>query len=203
MAIETKLTWLGDLGVEVENLVQRASTGDGHQQRTLSSNIASRKAAIEDDAAKVESKSANIASLAIQIASLDSDLAAASAVRTKETQDFSNSEADFMDAIDTFQRAISILQKEMAKNPAHGRESSTADRQHGTLAFHFGEKARLAFKPVHVLPGLDHCDFCPRFFVTAVSYGEQDETPAIDHSDFCQGFFVTAVSYGGQVETPQ
>lgn len=48
----------------------------------------------------------------------------------------------------------------------------------GTLAFYYGqsrswglthgEKARLTFKPVHVLPGLDQSDFCPGFFVTAV-----------------------------------
>ena len=82
-----------------------------------------------------------------------------------------------MDTIDTFQRAISILQKDMAKNPAHDGRARRRIGTHGTLAFHFGEKARLAFKPVHVLPGLDHCDFCPGFFVTAVSYGGQDETP--------------------------
>jgi len=31
-----------------------------------------------------------------------------------------------------------------------------------------GETARLTSKAVHVLPGLDHSDFCPGFFVTAV-----------------------------------
>lgn len=31
-----------------------------------------------------------------------------------------------------------------------------------------GQEAALALKPVHVLPGVDHSDFCPGFFVTAI-----------------------------------
>jgi len=31
-----------------------------------------------------------------------------------------------------------------------------------------GQAAALALKPVHVLPGVDHSDFCPGFFVTAI-----------------------------------
>ena len=54
-----------------------------HLHETLSSNIASMKATIEDEAAKVASTSANIASLASQIVSSESDLTEASAVRAK------------------------------------------------------------------------------------------------------------------------
>ena len=91
---------------------------DGHQQETLTASIASTKAAIENDAANVESATADISSLASQIASSDSELTAASAVREKEAKDFSKSEAELLDVVDTLQRAISIIQKEMAKNPA-------------------------------------------------------------------------------------
>jgi len=31
-----------------------------------------------------------------------------------------------------------------------------------------GQEAALALKPVHVLPGVDHSDFCPGFFVTSI-----------------------------------
>merc|ERR1719414_1143082 len=91
---------------------------DGHQQETLTASIASTNAAIENFAAKAESATADISSLASQIASADSELTAASAVREKEAKDFSKSEAELLDVVDTLQRAISIIQKEMAKNPA-------------------------------------------------------------------------------------
>ena len=74
---------------------------------TLSSNLATTKAAIEDDDAKVANISTDVASLASQMASSDSDLTAASAVRARETQDFSKSESELMEVIDTLQRATS------------------------------------------------------------------------------------------------
>eukprot|EP00450_Noctiluca_scintillans_P037561 CAMPEP_0194549592 /NCGR_PEP_ID=MMETSP0253-20130528/95285_1 /TAXON_ID=2966 /ORGANISM="Noctiluca scintillans" /LENGTH=308 /DNA_ID=CAMNT_0039397023 /DNA_START=76 /DNA_END=1000 /DNA_ORIENTATION=- len=95
---------------------------DGHQHETLSANIASTKAAIQDDAAKAESAGADVSSLASEIASSDSELAAAKAVREKEAKDFGESEAELVDVVDTLQRAISIIQKEMAKNPAFLQE---------------------------------------------------------------------------------
>eukprot|EP00450_Noctiluca_scintillans_P002421 CAMPEP_0194482150 /NCGR_PEP_ID=MMETSP0253-20130528/4235_1 /TAXON_ID=2966 /ORGANISM="Noctiluca scintillans" /LENGTH=688 /DNA_ID=CAMNT_0039321673 /DNA_START=47 /DNA_END=2116 /DNA_ORIENTATION=+ len=91
---------------------------DGHQQETLNANIASTKAAIENDAAQVESIGADIASLATGIASSDNELSAATVVRTKEETDYSRSEAELVDVVDTLERAISIIQREMAKNPA-------------------------------------------------------------------------------------
>ena len=39
-------------------------------------------------------------------------------VRTKEVKDFSKSEAELVDVMDTLQRTISIIEKEIAKNPA-------------------------------------------------------------------------------------
>merc|ERR1719414_2422993 len=91
---------------------------DGHQQETLTASIASTNAAIENFAAKAESATADISSLASEIASADSEFTAASAVREKEAKDFSKSEAELVDVVDTLQRAISIIQKEMSKNPA-------------------------------------------------------------------------------------
>ena len=54
---------------------------------------------------------------ASQIASSDSELTAARGVREREAKDFSKSEAELLDVVDTLQCAISIIQKEMAKNP--------------------------------------------------------------------------------------
>ena len=47
-----------------------------------------------------------------------SKLTAAKAMRTKERKDFSKSETELVDVVDTLQRAISMVKKEMTKNPA-------------------------------------------------------------------------------------
>merc|ERR550532_3212101 len=52
------------------------------------------------------------------IAADDAELKDATAVRTKEAADFAKNEAELMDVIDTLERAITIISKEMAKNPA-------------------------------------------------------------------------------------
>merc|ERR1711920_460146 len=48
----------------------------------------------------------------------DKDLNDATLIREKEAADFAANEAELLDAIDTLGRALSILEKEMAKNPA-------------------------------------------------------------------------------------
>merc|ERR1711920_722281 len=56
--------------------------------------------------------------LASDIATAGSELKDATAVRGKESADFVASEGELMESIDALGRAISILDKEMAKNPA-------------------------------------------------------------------------------------
>ena len=76
--------------------------------KTQSSNLASTNAAIEDDDAKDANISTDVASLASQMPSEDVDLTAASAVRAKKgTQDFSESESELVEDVDTPQRVIS------------------------------------------------------------------------------------------------
>jgi len=120
--LHTKVT--GDAAAELEAFnayaewCKEQAQDDGHQHETLSADIASTQAAIQDDAAKAESAGADVSSLASEIASSDSELTAAKAVRAKEAKDFSQSEAELVDVVDTLQRAISIIEKEMSKNPA-------------------------------------------------------------------------------------
>ena len=87
-----------------------AAQDDGNQGENL-------KAAIEDITAKVASPSSHIAPLASQIAPYR-DLNVASAARDMETKDFSTSEVELMDVVDTFQRAVPILEKAIAQNGA-------------------------------------------------------------------------------------
>merc|ERR1719367_160858 len=56
--------------------------------------------------------------LVAAIASDDGELKDATTVRGKEATDFAKNEAELMDVIDTLARAISLISKEMAKNPA-------------------------------------------------------------------------------------
>ena len=120
--LHTKVT--ADAAAEVEAFNAYAewckdqAQDDGHQLETLTASIASTNAAIENYAARAESATADISSLASQIASADSELTAARGVREKEAKDFSKSESELLDVVDTLQRAISIIQKKKAKNPA-------------------------------------------------------------------------------------
>merc|ERR1719394_1794613 len=76
------------------------------------------EAAIAKHAGDIEASTAQIGELAASIASDDKDLQDATLIRQKEATDFSANEAELVDVIDTLARAESILEREMAKNPA-------------------------------------------------------------------------------------
>jgi len=76
------------------------------------------EAAISKASADIEAGSAKIEDLSAAISADEKELAEATAVREKEVATFEASEKDLMDAIDSLDRAIGILQKEMSKSPA-------------------------------------------------------------------------------------
>jgi len=82
----------------------------------------SRKAKLEASIGKLtsdaEAASAKIEELAGSIAGDEADLKSSTAIRDKESADFKASEAELMEAIDTLGRAITIIEREMRKNPA-------------------------------------------------------------------------------------
>merc|ERR1719408_1131093 len=61
---------------------------------------------------------ARIADLTSTIATADADLKSATEIREKENADFNAAEKDLMETIDILQRAIGILEQEMAKHPS-------------------------------------------------------------------------------------
>lgn len=80
---------------------------------------------VETLTAKIQELSGNIAAsgstidgLAASIAQGESELKDGTDIRNKEAAEFSASESELVDSIDTLGRAIGILSKEMAKNPA-------------------------------------------------------------------------------------
>merc|ERR1719394_1847026 len=76
------------------------------------------EAAIAKHSGDIEASTAQIGELAASIASDDKDLKDATLIRQKEAKDFAANEAELVDVIDTLARAESILEREMAKNPA-------------------------------------------------------------------------------------
>merc|ERR1719162_2528601 len=75
-------------------------------------------ATIAKKAADIQASTSKIEELAGTIASDESELKDATTVREKESADFKASDAELVDTIDMLGRAIIILSREMAKNPA-------------------------------------------------------------------------------------
>jgi len=72
---------------------------------------------IQKAASDIESSASKIDELAASIASGESDLKDATLIREKEAADFAASEKELVDVIDTLDRAIRILDREMQKKP--------------------------------------------------------------------------------------
>jgi hypothetical protein len=76
------------------------------------------EAAISKATADIEASTVKIEELSAAISADEKELADATAIREKEVATFEASEKELVDAIDTLDRAVGILQKEMSKNPA-------------------------------------------------------------------------------------
>jgi len=87
------------------------------------------EAAISKHAGDIEASTAKIGELAASINGDDTDLRDATLIREKEAKDYAANEAELMDVIDTLGRASSIIQREMAKNPAAFAQLDTSSLQ--------------------------------------------------------------------------
>jgi len=76
------------------------------------------EAAISKSISDAEAATTNIEELAGSIATGEADLKSATTIRSKEAADFATNQAELVDVIDTLSRAISVIEREMAKNPA-------------------------------------------------------------------------------------
>lgn len=86
-----------------------------YEIKTAKSTIEDLKATIEKSASDISAFDETITELATQIATDESDLKDATDIRNKEHADFAVEEADLVDTVDTLERAIGILEREMAK----------------------------------------------------------------------------------------
>merc|ERR1719444_574498 len=90
------------------------------QKEKLEAEIAKQTGNAEASAAKIEDLAANIAKD-------ESEKKDATVIRKKEVAEFTANEAELLDVIDTLERAINILSREMAKNPAAFAQIDTSN----------------------------------------------------------------------------
>merc|ERR1719291_513992 len=100
-----KDTWCKDTAVNL-----------GFEIKTGTSDLAELEAKIAKETAAISSLTEKIEELAGQIAKDDKDLQAATKIRTEEVDDFEAEEKELVATIDTLQRAIGVLEKELAKS---------------------------------------------------------------------------------------
>merc|ERR1719479_849410 len=93
-----------------KNLQFEIKTGNGE--------VADLKAAIDEETALAASLDTKVEELTASIATDEADLDAATKIRAKENADFMAEEKELSEVIDSLQRAIGILEKEMAKHGA-------------------------------------------------------------------------------------
>jgi len=103
---------------EYSEWCEDAARNAGFEIKTATAEKEKLEAVIGKAAADGEGAKAHIEDLAKAIQVNEGDLQAATQIREKEHSEFAASEAELVDAIDTLDRAIAILEREMQKNPA-------------------------------------------------------------------------------------
>merc|ERR1719333_46007 len=106
-AFKEYFAWCDDAAANLHNEIKEG----GKKQEDL-------EAAISKATADIEASTAKIETLSAAISADEKELKEATAVREKEVATFEASEKELVEAIDSLDRAIGILQKEMSKNPA-------------------------------------------------------------------------------------
>jgi len=95
--------------------------------KTASANKEELEAKLAELSSDISGSNTKIEQLTAAIAADDQELAEATAIREKEAADFAASEAELSSDIDTLDRAIAIIEREMAKNPAAFAQMDTTN----------------------------------------------------------------------------
>jgi len=90
----------------------------GFEIKTGKAQVGELEATIATETATMDSLATRIEELSASIATAEGDLKAATAVRGTEQADFAKEEKDLVEIIDTLERAVAILQREMEKGGA-------------------------------------------------------------------------------------
>jgi chromosome segregation ATPase len=86
----------------------------GFEIKTGTSEVEGLQAAIAEAVSEIDAATSQIEELAASVAEDEKDLAAATEVRTKENADFVAVEKDLTETIDMLERAIAVIEREMA-----------------------------------------------------------------------------------------
>merc|ERR1719506_2130448 len=111
---------------EFAEFCEDRSRNVGFEIKTGQAQVKELEAAIANEKAKGESLTAKIEELSSAISVDEADLKAATEIRAKEKSSFEGEEKELVDIIDTLERAIGILEKEMSKSGASMMQLKTA-----------------------------------------------------------------------------
>jgi len=115
--LETKIIAEGEeahkVYAEFAEWCEDTSKNGMYEIKTGKSDVESLKATIAKEQSNIDAQTATIEELAGAIATDDADLKAATEIRDKEAADFAAKEKDLVETIDTLERAIGIIEKEM------------------------------------------------------------------------------------------
>jgi len=120
--MQTKIIGEGEaahaLYAEFAEMCEERSKDLQFEIKTGKGEVADLKAVIDEETATAESLTTKVEELTASIATDEADLDAATKIRAKESADFVAEEKELSEVIDSLQRAIGILEKEMAKHGA-------------------------------------------------------------------------------------
>eukprot|EP00747_Dinoflagellata_sp_TGD_P154795 gnl/TRDRNA2_/TRDRNA2_177533_c10_seq24.p1 gnl/TRDRNA2_/TRDRNA2_177533_c10~~gnl/TRDRNA2_/TRDRNA2_177533_c10_seq24.p1 ORF type:complete len:689 (+),score=281.38 gnl/TRDRNA2_/TRDRNA2_177533_c10_seq24:89-2155(+) len=99
--------WCDDAAANTKNSITTATSTKEKLEST-----------IDKASADIEAAETSIEELAAAIATAEADLKASTEIRTKEAADFAKVEAELVDGVDTLDRAISTIEREMGSSAA-------------------------------------------------------------------------------------
>merc|ERR1719264_2401408 len=118
---------------EFAEMCEERSASLQFEIKTGQGEVADLKATIAEETAIAASLTTKVEELTASIAADEADLKAATEIRAKENVDFVAEEKELSEVIDALQRAIGILEKEMAKHGASMMQLKNANNLAKTL----------------------------------------------------------------------
>merc|ERR1719410_2353891 len=121
------------LYTEFAEMCEERSKNLAFEIKTQKAEVSSLKATIDEEGALAASLDTKVGELTESIATDEADLKAATEIRSKENADFLAEEKELTEVIDALQRAIAILEREMAKHGASMMQLKNAGSLEKTL----------------------------------------------------------------------
>jgi len=135
--MQTKIIGEGEeahaIYTEFAEMCEERSKSLSIEIKTQKSEVAALRATIDEETALGGSLDTKVGELSESIATDEGDLKSATEIRSKENEDFLAEEKELTEVIDALQRAIAILEREMAKHGASMMQLKNAGSLEKTL----------------------------------------------------------------------